>query len=94
MIYFAIFWGIGYGGRTPLITAIRGDYFERSAFATLFGLSGMVMNVGTTSGPIIAGLIYDVYGSYTTALWGLTIIAFCGCLLLLNLPPVTKRIKS
>ncbi len=54
----------------------------------------MVINVGTTSGPIIAGLIYDVYGSYTTALWGLTIIAFCGCLLLLTLPPVPKRIKS
>ena len=94
LIIFAIFWGIGYGGRTPLITAIRGDYFDRSAFATLFGLSGMVMNVGTTSGPIIAGLIFDVYGSYTTALWGLTIIAFCGCLLLLTLPPVPKRIKS
>ena len=94
LIIFAIFWGIGYGGRTPLITAIRGDYFHRSVFATLFGLSGMVINVGTTSGPIIAGLIYDVYGSYTTALWGLTIIAFCGCLLLLTLPPVPKRIES
>ena len=80
--------------RDRLMTAIRGDYFERSAFATLFGLSGMVMNVGTTSGPIIAGLIFDVYGSYTMALWGLTVIAFCGCLLLLTLPPVPKRIKS
>ena len=94
LILFAIFWGIGYGGRTPLMTAIRGDYFDRSAFATLFGLSGMVMNVGTTSGPIIAGWIFDSYGSYTMALWGLTVIAFCGCLLLLTLPPVSKRIKS
>ena len=94
LILFAIFWGIGYGGRTPLMTAIRGDYFDRSAFATLFGLSGMVMNVGTTSGPIIAGWIFDSYGSYTMALWGLTVIAFCGCLLLLTLPPVSKRIES
>lgn len=94
LILFSIFWGIGYGGRTPLMTAIRGDYFDRSAFATLFGLSGMVMNVGTTSGPIIAGWIFDSYGSYTMALWGLTVIAFCGCLLLLTLPPVSKRIES
>ncbi|MBU93558.1 MAG: hypothetical protein CL723_03075 [Chloroflexi bacterium] len=94
LIVFAIFWGIGYGGRTPLMTAIRGDYFDRSAFATLFGLSGMVMNVGTTSGPILAGWIFDSYGSYTIALWGLTVIAFCGCLLLLILPPASKRIKS
>lgn len=94
LILFAIFWGIGYGGRTPLMTAIRGDYFHRSAFATLFGLSGMVMNVGTTSGPIIAGWIFDSYGSYTIALWGLTVIAFCGCLLLLTLPPVSRQNKS
>ena len=52
------------------------------------------MNVGTTSGPIIAGWIFDSYGSYTMALWGLTVIAFCGCLLLLTLPPVSKRIES
>ena len=94
LILFAIFWGIGYGGRTPLMTAIRGDYFHRSAFATLFGLSGMVMNVGTTSGPIIAGWIFDSYGSYTIALWGLTVIAFCGCLLILTLPPVSRQNKS
>ena len=94
LILFAIFWGIGYGGRTPLMTAIRGDYFHRSAFATLFGLSGMVMNVGTTSGPIIAGWIFDSYGSYTIALWGLTVIAFCGCLLILTLPTVSRQNKS
>ena len=76
------------------MTAIRGDYFHRSAFATLFGLSGMVMNVGTTSGPIIAGWIFDSYGSYTIALWGLTVIAFCGCLLILTLPTVSRQNKS
>ena len=94
IIVFSIFYGIAFGGRNPLFTSIRGDYFDRSVFATFFGLSGMVMNLGTTSGPIIAGWIFDVYGSYTIALWGLTVIAFCGCLLLLTLPPVPKRIKS
>ncbi len=34
---FAVLYGIGFGGRIPLLTAIRGDYFGRKAFATIMG---------------------------------------------------------
>jgi MFS family permease len=90
LVFFAILWGIGFGGRTPVITAIRGDYFHPSVFATLFGFSGIIINIGTTAGPIIAGILYDNTGSYEIAFRGLYIIAFIGCLLLLTLPTKNK----
>ena len=31
---FAVLFGIGFGGRTPLTTAIRGDYFGRASFGS------------------------------------------------------------
>ena len=34
---FALLWGIAFGGRGPLLTSIRGDYFGRKAFATIMG---------------------------------------------------------
>ena len=90
LVIFAILWGIGFGGRTPVITALRGDYFHPSAFATLFGFSGIIINIGTTTGPILAGLIYDNYGSYESAFIGLYLLAGLGCLLLLTLPAKIK----
>ena len=41
----AVILGIGFGGRTPLTSAIRGTYFGRRAFASITGLSMMPMNV-------------------------------------------------
>ena len=40
MVYlFAVLMGIGFGGRNPLTTAIRGVYFGRKAFASITGIS-------------------------------------------------------
>ena len=40
----ALLYGIGFGGRSPLTTAIRGEYFGRKAFATIMGISQLPMN--------------------------------------------------
>ena len=42
---FAVLFGIGFGGRTPLTTAIRGDYFGRASFGKILGISTVPMNV-------------------------------------------------
>ena len=42
---FAILMGIGFGGRTPLTTSIRGVYFGRSSFARITGISMIPMNI-------------------------------------------------
>ncbi len=63
-LVFALLYGLGIGGRVPLMTAIRGDYFGRKAFATIMGLSMLPNNFGMMVAPVFAGYMFDTTGSY------------------------------
>ena len=63
-LIFAILYGIGFGGRIPLLTSIRGDYFGRKAFATIMGLSQMPNNICMIFAPLFAGFMFDTTGTY------------------------------
>ncbi len=74
---------LAYGGPIPLRPAIQGDYFGRKNFATIGGWLRIVDLPGIVAGPVFAGFVYDVTGSYslgfivvafTTALSGLAIL--------------------
>jgi MFS family permease len=80
---FAILYGIGFGGRIPLLTAIRGDYFGRKAFATILGVSFAPMNIAQMGAPVLAGYFFDTRGSYTLPFAALAILNFVGCGLIL-----------
>lgn len=82
---FAILYGIGFGGRTPLLTAIRGDYFGRKNFATILGTSQLVMNLITMAAPFLAGYLFDRWGSYTAVFLGLAAMNLVGALSILPL---------
>jgi hypothetical protein len=61
---FAVLMGVGFGGRTPLTTAIRGVYFGRKAFASITGVSMIPMNILLLAAPLYAGMAFDRTGSY------------------------------
>ena len=61
---FAVIWGIGRGGRSPLNSAIRGLYFGRRAFASITGISMVPKNAFMFAAPIFAGYMFDLRGSY------------------------------
>ncbi len=63
-LVFAVLYGIGFGGRIPLLTAIRGEYFGRKAFATIMGISQMPNNIGMIFAPLFAGFMFDKTGTY------------------------------
>ena len=56
--------GLAWGGRGPQMAAIRAEYFGRAAFGKIMGVSNGVIIIGTISGPLIAGYMYDTTGSY------------------------------
>ena len=64
-ILFAITFGAGFGGRNPLTTAIRGDYFGERAFATITGLSSAPMYALMLAAPLFAAFMFDATKSYT-----------------------------
>ncbi|MED5207741.1 MAG: MFS transporter, partial [Chloroflexota bacterium] len=64
---FAVLFGIGFGGRTPLTTAIRGDYFGRASFGKILGISTVPMNVLLLVAAPMAGFMRDELGDYDLA---------------------------
>jgi MFS family permease len=94
---FAVLLGIGFGGRTPVTTAIRGVYFGRKAFAAITGISGVPLNLLLFSAPLFAGYMRDITGEYDVAFLTIAVVCLLGsCLfLLLGKPmvpgPQTRR---
>ena len=80
---FAIMYGIAFGGRIPLITAIRGDYFGRSSFATIMGWSMLPNGILMAIAPVWAGWMYDNYGSYTVPFLTYSIFTLVGAFIML-----------
>ena len=64
---FAVLFGIGFGGRTPLTTAIRGDYFGRASFGKILGISTVPMNVLLLIAAPLVGFMRDELGDYNYA---------------------------
>ena len=80
---FAVLFGAGFGGRNPLTTAIRGEYFGRGSFGKILGLSTVPMNVLLLLSSPFAGYIRDTTGTYTTAFLVLAGLNFFGGVLFL-----------
>ena len=85
ILLFAVVLGIGFGGRTPMTTAIRGVYFGRRAFASITGISMIPMNIMLLVFPLFAGIMFDAVGSYQIPFSVLAIVSFFGSAMFLLL---------
>jgi OFA family oxalate/formate antiporter-like MFS transporter len=95
-LLFAVLFGLGWGGRGALFTAIRGDYFGRKAFATIFGFSAFFLSGVSVVAPLFAGYIFDTQGSYDLALITFAIINVLGGSLVLfaKKPSMTRSVSG
>lgn len=66
-LVFALLWGLGFGARTPLLHAMRGEYFGRKHFGVILGMSGFPMAIGMMATPVIVGRVFDTTGTYRTS---------------------------
>ena len=82
---FGVLLGIGFGGRNPLTTAIRGVYFGRKAFASITGISMIPMNVLLLVSPLFAGIMFDATGTYTASFAVVAAVSLFGSALFLLL---------
>ncbi len=80
---FALLWGIAFGGRGPLLTSIRGDYFGRKAFATIMGISQLPTSIIMVITPLYAGYVFDVTGSYFIPFLSFAFCSFAGAVLIM-----------
>ena len=96
LIYvFAILLGIGFGGRAPLTTAIRGVYFGRRAYGRIMGISMLPMNAFLFVMPVYAGFMFDATESYTIPFITLAALNFVGsCFFLMIGPPTAPPLRQ
>jgi len=91
MIYlFAACYGIAHGGLFTAISPIVAEYFGIGSHGLLFGAIVFSGCFGGSVGPVLAGHIFDVTGSYRPAFWLSTFIALLGLGFILLLKPIRK----
>jgi MFS family permease len=62
---YAVLLGLGYSVTASLIPAMVSDRFSGAHFGAIVGVGLMGSAAGSALGPLLAGLLYDVTGSYT-----------------------------
>jgi len=93
---FGIIYGTSWGIRTPLNNSIRGEYFGRTHYGRIGGISQGISSPFAIGGPILMGFLADVQGQYhlTFILMGVVSLAASVMLLLAAPPPPPKRAEA
>ena len=73
IVFFLLLYAPTYAGILPLIPAIQGEYFGRKWFGTIRGMMTPITLISGVLGPVFAGVVFDLTGSYQPAF---TILAF------------------
>lgn len=73
---FSVIFGFGYGGFIPIIPDIIAYWFGAKSHGSILGLSSMAAAIGGTFGPIVAGYIRDITGSYKLAIIIAVVVLF------------------
>ena len=73
---YALFFGLGFGARGPIITAIASQLFPGRRFGVIYGILSVGNGIGGGVAPWFGGFVYDLTGSYRIAF--LIAVGFCG----------------
>jgi MFS family permease len=72
---YALLFGLGFGARGPIITAMASQLFQGPRFGVIYGFLSVGSGVGGAIGPWFGGAIHDFTGSYRVAF--LISVLFC-----------------
>jgi len=64
IVLFLVFFGLGYGARGPVFAALASDFFSGQSLGRIYGLITLGVGLGQATGPCMAGLLFDLTGSY------------------------------
>ena len=93
VLAFAALHGLAWGMRGPLMQALRADYFGRTSFPKIMGVSVALVMVGQMIGPVAVGVLADVTGDYRLGftLLAAVVAAASLCFVFLSPPPRLER---
>ena len=73
--------------------ALLREYFGRFRLATVLGVVMGVAALGGVIGPPLAGLVFDRFGSYQVAWFGLAGLVIAGMISVITTPSVGNEIR-
>lgn len=79
LVVYALLFGLGFGARGPIITAIAADLFGGRRFGVIYGLLNVGNGVGAAIGPWFGGAVHDVAGSYRIAFLSSVLFSALAC---------------
>jgi MFS family permease len=75
LVVYALLFGLGFGARGPIITAMASDLFGGRRFGVIYGALSVGNGLGGAIGPWFGGVVHDVLGSYRLVF--LASVVFC-----------------
>src|SRR5262245_28637436 len=92
---YVIFFGIGFGSRAVIFSALTADIFSGKGFGSILGYSTVAVGVGGALGSWLGGALYDWTDSYLTAfaISALVLSVSDVCIWLAAVPSVTNYDK-
>ena len=78
LVVFALLFGLGFGARGPIITAIASDWFGGRRFGVIYGVLNLGNGLAGAIGPWFGGFVHDVSGSYRIAFAASIVFSACG----------------
>jgi MFS family permease len=75
---YALLFGVGFGARGPIITAIAAQLFPGRRFGAIYGYLSVGNGLGGAVGPWFAGALFDLTGSYRTPFLIATLFCVAG----------------
>jgi len=92
---YVIFFGIGFGSRAVIFSALTADIFSGKGFGSILGYSTVAVGVGGALGSWLGGAFYDWTGSYLVS-FALSALVLAGsdiCIWLASIPSVANYDK-
>ena len=80
-------YGFAHGGFFTVVSPTVAELFGIRAHGAIFGGILFFGTIGAATGPIVAGRVFDVTGSYAWAFTGLAVMGALGLVLAISLPP-------
>ena len=88
---YAVLMGSGFGASFTCMMAMLGNYYGPKAYPLVLGFTMPFGTIVGAIGPIVAGAVYDKYGSYAIAFSGVAAICFASAVMLLFAKPPVKH---
>jgi MFS family permease len=79
---YAIFLGISFGARSPIIAAMMADLYQGRYFGSIYGFIIIGNGMGAALGPWLGGYLHDLTGTYRISFLMCIPVLVLACILL------------